>query len=157
MDFFFFLDFVSTVFFLLLVFGALLFSFSFCSLCFRLCALFFVFLFWLPAGLAVVAPAALFSGGCGGFRRGSSGLCGHGSAGWWWWWCVVAVSGGGVLCLRGGGVLCLGGSDVLCLGGRGVVKLWWQLWWWWCVVIRCCWFRWGLFEGVLAVVVVVVG
>jgi hypothetical protein len=40
-------------------------------------------------------------------------------------------------------------------GGGGVVKLWWQLWWWWCVVIRCCWFQWGLFEGVLAVVVVV--
>ena len=20
---------------------------------------------------------------------------------------------------------------------------------WWCVVFRCCWFRWGLFEGVL--------
>jgi hypothetical protein len=51
-----------------------------------------------------------------------------------------------VVAVSGGGVLCLGGGDVLCLGGGGVVTLWWQLWW--CVVIRCCWFRWGLFEGV---------
>ncbi|KAK2405802.1 Lactate/malate dehydrogenase family protein [Trifolium repens] len=50
----------------------------------------------------------------------------------------------------GGGEVVLGCRRGFGLGGGGVVKLWWQQWWWWCVVIRCCWSRWGSFEGVVA-------
>ncbi|KAK2383029.1 replication protein A 70 kDa DNA-binding subunit C [Trifolium repens] len=39
-----------------------------------------VVIFWPLAGLAVVVPAVLFSGGCGDSRCGSNGLCGPGFA-----------------------------------------------------------------------------
>ncbi|KAK2364059.1 hypothetical protein QL285_088975 [Trifolium repens] len=48
----------STVFIFLLVYGAML--FSLCFLCFRLVPCFSFSFFWFPAGLVVVAPAALF-------------------------------------------------------------------------------------------------
>ncbi|KAK2409380.1 hypothetical protein QL285_044810 [Trifolium repens] len=37
-------------------------------------------IFWLPAGLAAVAPVVRFFGGCGDTRCGSGGLCGPSSA-----------------------------------------------------------------------------
>jgi hypothetical protein len=79
-------------------------------------------------------------------------------------WCLMeagssdGVGVASVKCGHGGeGEVGLGCRRGFGLGGGGVVKLWWQQWWWWCVAIRCCWSRWGSFEGVLAVVVVVAG